>query len=450
MEQKEKSASAGWSRLIQKFKGNEMKYFFIATVVLLYIAAFLCGSPREIWEGMIGIVRTRDALITDYIAVAGAGACFMNAALVSTIGLTVTLATGIPFTGPTIAALFINIGYAFWGKNAVNILPVLLGTFLYAKSHHLHFGRYIYTALFGTCLAPFVTEVVYLLPFSLPVNIVFAVLAGVVIGYLLPPIAAHTVSMHMGYNLFNVGFAAGVLAFVLFCILRSFGVEAQTVLIWQEGRPLWMMVSLYGYFAASFLLGYFLSGRKLSKLIALFRHPGRAVADFVLMDGPGATLMNMGLVGVIGLTYILLVGGDLGGPVVGGLLMAFGFAAFGAHGKNYPPVVLGVFLFSLISTHTLTTPGMQIASLFAVGLAPIAGQFGPLAGVLAGMLHGAIVMCTSSMYGGLNLYNNGFSAGWVAIFMVPVLESFITRFGDKKTRRRNKAAQKVTKPGERL
>ena len=63
---------------MEKSKGNEMKYFFIATVVLLYIAAFLCGSPREIWEGMIGIVRTRDALITDYIAVAGAGACFFN------------------------------------------------------------------------------------------------------------------------------------------------------------------------------------------------------------------------------------------------------------------------------------------------------------------------------------------------------------------------------------
>ena len=81
---------------------------------------------------------------------------------------------------------------------------------------------------------------------------------------------------------------------------------------------------------------------------------------------------------------------------------------------------------------------MQIASSFAVGLAPIAGQFGPLAGVLAGMLHGAIVMCTSPMYGGLNLYNNGFSAGWVAIFMVPVLESFITRFGDRKARREKK------------
>ena len=66
-----------------------------------------------------------------------------------------------------------------------------------------------------------------------------------------------------------------------------------------------------------------------------------------------------------------------------------------------------------------------------VGVAPIAGEFGFAAGVFSGMLHVAIVMCTAQMYGGLNLYNNGFSTGWVAIFMVPLLESFMKRFGRK-------------------
>jgi len=37
-------------------------------------------------------------------------------------------------------------------------------------------------------------------------------------------------------------------------------------------------------------------------------------------------------------------------------------------------------------------------------------------------------VCTSSLYGGLNLYNNGFSTGLVAIVLVPVLESFIKGF----------------------
>ena len=69
-----------------------------------------------------------------------------------------------------------------------------------------------------------------------------------------------------------------------------------------------------------------------------------------------------------------------------------------------------------------------------MGLAPIAGRFGVIAGIVAGMLHTAIVMCTSQMYGGLNLYNNGFSAGWVAIIMVPAIESFLMEYGRRKRR----------------
>lgn len=425
-------------KIAKAWKGNEMKYFFLATLMLLYVAAFLCGNPLEICKGLLTIVTSRDALITDYFALAGYGAAFFNVALVTTMCVILVLVEKVPFTGPTLAALFINIGYGFWGKNPVNILPILLGTYLYASLHHKHFGRYIYTALFGTCLAPFVTEMVYMLPFSTMWNLVIAVLVCVFIGFILPPLSMHTASMHMGYSLFNVGFSAGVLAFVLCCVFKAFGLESEPVLIWQTGRPLWLMVVMYAYFAATIVTGFFLSGRKLGKVLAICRHPGRAVADFVLMDGPGATLMNMGLVGIIGLTYILLIGGDLSGPVLGAIFMAFGFASFGVHMRNYLPVLAGVVIFSLISNHNVVDPGIQLAALFALGLAPIAGQFGVIPGIISGMLHSAVVMCTSDMYGGLNLYNNGFSAGWVAIFMVPTIESFMNHFETRKHQRKKK------------
>ncbi len=160
--------------------------------------------------------------------------------------------------------------------------------------------------------------------------------------------------------------------------------------------------------------------------------PGRAVADFVLMDGAGATLMNMGLVGIVCELYILLVGGDFSGPIVGAVLAVFGFSAFGVHIKNYLPVLAGVYLSTFFTVFSPDTPGIQLAAVFSAGLAPIAGQFGVLAGMIAGFLHAAVVMCTGQMYGGLNLYNNGFSAGWVAIIMVPVIESFMKHFKERK------------------
>ncbi len=424
--------------LRRKMEGKELKIFSILSAVLLYVAAFVSGTPAQIARGMVTIVLSRDALITDYFELSGYGAGFFNAALILTIAIVLVAVLKIPFTGLTMAALFIDAGYGLWGKNPINILPILLGTWIYARMHRSHMSRYIYTALFGTCLSPFVTEMVYLLPFHWSVNLVCAVLVGVFVGFILPPLSMHTASMHMGYNLFNVGFSGGILAFVVVCVLRSFGLECEPVLIWKVGRPVVLVVAMYLYFMLAIVLGLISCKGDLKQYRKILHHPGRAVADFAIMNGDGATLINMGTMGMAALTYVLLVKGDLAGPVFGAILMVIGFSAFGAHIKNYLPVLLGVFLSTFLTQYSPSTPGILLAAMFAVGLSPIAGQFGVVAGVFAGILHSAIVMCTSSLYGGLNLYNNGFSAGWVAIVMIPVLESFMRHFEDRKHRKKSK------------
>lgn len=418
--------------------GKEMYAFSAATALLLFLAAFLLASPDELLRGMVTIVLTRDALVTDYFELAGFGAAFFNAGLVMSMAILLIRLQKIPFTGLTMAVLFINAGFALFGKNPINVLPMLLGTWLYAKFHRSGMNRYIYTALFGSCLAPMVTELVYLLPFSFAANLGIAIAVGIFSGFVLPPLSVHTASMHMGYNLFNMGFAGGLFAFVMMCVLQSFSLESSSVFIWSYGRPLWLLIGLYLYFAAALLFGLFLNKNCLRSLLKLMRHPGRAVADFVLMDGVPATLVNMGIIGLLCTTYILLIGGDLSGPVVGAVLTAFGFAAFGVHARNYLPVLAGVLLSTFVTHMQPTTPGIQMGAVSAVGLAPVAGQFGIRAGIIAGMLHAAVTVCSSSLYGGLNLYNNGFSTGLVAIVLVPALESFIKGYQTKKEQKRKR------------
>ncbi len=426
----------------ERLEHKELKIFCGFSIVLLFLAGIV-GMIKEgegilsVFRGLWTIVISRDALITDYFGLAGYGAALMNAVLVMAMGLGLLHQEEFKFTGLTMAAVFINVGDGLWGKNPVNILPILLGASVYAKVHGYRLGRYLYTALFGTSLAPLVTELVFLLPFDRKINLLMAVGSGILIGFVLPGLSVHTASMHMGFSLFNVGFSAGILAFVLVCILKSFGLECESVLIWREGRPLWIGAGLYGYFLLTFLYGLYLNRGEIKGVLKIWKHPGRAVADFVLMEGVGNTLMNMAMVGAVCETYIYLIGGDLSGPVVGAILTAFGFAAFGAHVKNYVPVLLGVYLSTYLNQFTPETPGVQLAAIFAVGLAPIAGRFGVIAGILAGMLHVAIATCTSQMYGGLNLYNNGFSAGWVAIIMVPVLESFMLEYKNRKRKNQN-------------
>ena len=423
-------------------KKNGLKYFIYITLALLYFAAASFSHPQELASGLRSIILSRDALITDYFELVGYGPAFFNAALVMTISLVMIEYAELPFTGLTIAAVFINTGFGFWGKNVVNILPIHFGTILYAKAHNTPMSRYTYTALFATCLAPFVTELTYILPFGLWGNLAIAIIAGLFVGYVLPPLSQHTASMHMGYSLFNVGFSGGTLAFVMFCVLKSFGIESQSVFIWKAEQHPKLIIGVYIYLLAAFLLGFYMNEGKMKNLLKIFKHPGRAVADFVLMDGPGATLMNMALTGTAALTYAMLIDADFSGPVLGCLFTVFGFAAFGAHLRNYLPVLLGVYLSTFLTQYSPNDAGMIIAAFFVVGVAPIAGQFGVIPGILAGMLHSCIVMCTSQMYGGLNLYNNGFSCGLVAIVMIPALESFMRGYEVRNQQRKLKRESK--------
>ena len=184
-----------------------------------------------------------------------------------------------------------------------------------------------------------------------------------------------------------------------------------------------MVVLLSGLFACGVLLGC----RSPGAYRRVLRHSGRAVADFIILDGPGIALVNMALVGSVGLAYLLMLynqGVRLNGPLVCCLFAMTGFGAFGKHPRNILPVMGGAVLAALLMVKVpITSPGVLLATLLCTCLAPIAGQFGGYWGAAAGFLHMTIVQNTSILHGGMNLYNNGFAAGLVCILMVPIIEA---------------------------
>ncbi len=157
------------------------------------------------------------------------------------------------------------------------------------------------------------------------------------------------------------------------------------------------------------------------------RLSGQAPSDFVSQFGIGPTLANMGLAGAIGMVYILAVGGDLNGPVIGAIFTIVGFAAYGKHPRNIVPIMLGVFLGSLAKPWNAGDPSIQLAALFGTTLAPIAGRFGWHWGIVAGFVHSSAALSVGSVHAGLNLYNNGFAAGIVASVLVPVIMAIQSR-----------------------
>ena len=124
---------------------------------------------------------------------------------------------------------------------------------------------------------------------------------------------------------------------------------------------------------------------------------------------------------------VLIVDGDLNGPTIGGIFTIVGFSTTGKHLRNIAPIMLGVVVAGISKDWEVNEPSPMLALLFSTTLAPVAGEFGILVGMLAGFLHSSVALNVGMVYGGMNLYNNGFAGGIVAIFMVPVIQSIMDR-----------------------
>lgn len=402
---------------------------FVCTTLLLFAAvlllfAFCVQSPREIAHGMMRICTEPARLVTDYIALAGLGAAFFNSGLLMLASVLLLRGLHLPFTGMSVACCFLMGGFALFGKNPFNILPILGGTALYAAYQKEKVSQYIYVALFGTTLSPIVTEMSLLSArWTGALPRVFPLAVGLLIGFILPSISAYTLRVHQGYNLYNVGFAAGLIGMVLVSMLKSFGNSYATRLLWSSGNNVLLGGLLTVLFGVLFMTGWCLNGMRLHGMGHLMRHSGRVIADFIVLDGYPVTLMNMGIVGLFATLFVVGVGGALNGPTIGGIFTIVGFGAFGKHMRNMIWIMLGVVLAAELSIHQVNDPSVLLAVLFSTGLAPIAGQFGPFWGIVAGMLHTWVVLNIGVLYEGLNLYNNGFSAGLVCIVLLPLMQA---------------------------
>ena len=401
---------------------NRIRYLVFVSLLTLF-TGFVFNTPSEILKGLGRIITSSSILLTDYMVVGSIGSAFVNSGILMLIAIFLAIRNHTSFSGPLVAAVFTIGGFAFFGKNLYNIWPIMGGVMLYAKYQNESFGKFILPAFFGTALGPLVSQISF--GFFLPpvLGISLGILSGIIAGFILPPLANHFIRFHLGYNLYNIGFTSGIIGLLFMSILRGVNLETPATLILLKGHTKGLSVYLAVLFLSMIIYGFSTCTDIVKGLSHLFSHPGRLVSDFVASDGFPVTLINMGLLGFLSTAYVTLTGGTLNGPILGGIFTVVGFGAFGKHVRNVIPVMAGIYLANMVFHWEVSSTTSLIAALFATTLAPIAGAYGIIPGIIAGFLHMAVVMNVGYLHGGLNLYNNGFSGGFVAAIMVPILDS---------------------------
>lgn len=407
---------------------ENLNYFVLSAIpILLIMLGFLVDTPREVLHGLYKIILNRDVLLVDYLAIGGMGATFINAGLTTLFCIIIMYVSNTPITGPLIAAVITVLGFSFMGKNIVNVWPIFIGGFIYAKYKKLELKNVLVPVFFITTLAPVVTEIALGLKLNYMISIPLAIIVGILIGFVVTPMAGHMSKFHDGYNLYNIGFTGGVLGTLIASLLRGFGFILETQSILSTEYSIYMRNILIIISLLYILFGFLINRNSFNGYLNIFKHSGRFLTDFIDRFGFGLALINMGIMGLISVLYVILVMGVFNGPVVAGIITVIAFSAFGKNPINSIPIFIGVYIAASLKIFDVASTSMIIAALFGTTLAPIAGVYGTIAGVLAGFLHVSIVSNIISVHGGLSLYNNGFSGGIVAAIMAPILNTFFKR-----------------------
>ncbi|MDL2294017.1 DUF1576 domain-containing protein [Ruminococcaceae bacterium OttesenSCG-928-D13] len=392
---------------------------------LFVVAALIADPPIAILYGLWNIFTHTGHLLTDYVAVGGVGAALINAVITGLCGVGLMHRSDAKPNGAIIMALWLTIGFSFFGKNIFSMAPILYGVWLYSRYQREPFRNYALVALLSSTMCPIVSEFNYSGLFDPLFAFVGSGLLGILVGFFIPIISAATNRVHGGYDLYNIGFAGGIIAMFIVAVRNSLGLPVAPTLEVSDGNNLFFAILLYVLFAM--WCGFSLFDERRETILPdqkrIAGHSGRLVTDYFLLYKESAFL-NMGIMGIIGTTITLVLGAPLNGVSIAGIITMMGFGVFGKHPRNCLPVMAGAVLFACVNQTPLTTPSNIAAILFCTGLAPISGQYGWAWGMLAGVLHTAIVAHVGQVTGGLNLYSNGFAAGFVALVLVPVILAF--------------------------
>lgn len=405
-------------KFAKRIKNIEILTFSLAAIILISFSIYIIYERENVFLGLFRIITSPAILVTDFILVGGIGAAFLNAFLIFFFNLFLVKLFKVKINGIVIASFFTVFGFSFFGKNILNILPFYLGGILYSIYSSTDFSECLTTISFSSALAPFVSAVAFSEnSIANEASFINAILIGVVIGFIIVPLAKSFYDFHEGFDLYNLGFTAGILGAVMVAILKMYNFEIARQNLISTEYDMALVIICASVFLALIIVGFFINDNSFSGYLELIQDNGYK-SDFTLKYGYGLSLINMGISGFIGIIFVAMTEQTFNGPVLAGLFTLVGFSANGKNILNTVPILLGILLGKF---GTNVSPFMlAISGLFGTALAPIAGVFGPIAGIVAGWLHLAVVQNIGLVHGGLNLYNNGFSAGIVAGFLLPI------------------------------
>ena len=434
-----------------------LKLLFAFLTAAFLIAAVCMPDRGTMFSGLWKILTLPSKVSTNYFAVGGYAATFLNMGLVALLSLGLFLVfKGTPNNVSTLAFI-LTLGFGSWGINILNIWPTVFGVMVYCLVKKEKFGANVNAMLFSTGIAPLITDLLIRYPnaeaigFNLP-GLGLALLVGFIIGFFLPAGLANSPKVHKGFDLYSAALPIGMTAFFLQATLfKTMGVSlpaAPDAATLQVASPVIVNTFCCVVFSLCIVFALLL-GCKPKDYWQLLSDPA-LVNNFSSTYGNATFLMNVGIYGLFILGYYNLVGATFNGVTFGVIFCMLACCNSGSHPGNVWPIMLGYVVSSVVFGWLSTLAGgtftgaanaqaIVVGLCYANGLSPIADKYGWRYGFVAAVMHYLLVTSVPSLHGGYCLYNGGFTAALICLILVPELERF---FKTKEERKEARLAKK--------
>ena len=438
-------------------EGSFLKLVFAFLTACFLIAAVIMPDRSTMFTGLWKILSQPSKVSTNYFAVGGYAATFLNMGLVALISLLLfVVCKGTPNNVSTLAFI-LTLGFGSWGINILNIWPTILGVVIYALVKKEKLGGLVNAMLFSTGIAPIITDLLIRYPHAEVVGfnlagLGIALFVGICIGFFLPAGLAHSPAVHKGFDLYSAALPIGMTAFFLNATLyKTMGLKVDSLpLLSDMTVASSSIVNIFCCVVFGLCIVFaFLLGCKPKDYWRLLSDPA-LVNNFSSTYGNATFLMNLGVYGLFILGYYNLIGATFNGVTFGVIFCMLACCNSGSHPGNVWPIMLGYVVASTVFgwlspqvggnfTLPVNAQAIVVGLCYANGLSPIADKYGWKYGFVAAIMHYLLVTSVPNLHGGFCLYNGGFTAALICIILVPELERF---FKTKDERKALKAAKK--------
>ena len=435
---------------MKKIKGMSessfLKLFFVFVGVAFLVAAVCMPDRVHMLNGFWLILSQPCKVTTNYFSVGGFAATFLNMGLVSLIMAALFHVTKTKVNNVSTLAFLLTLGFCSWGINVLNMWFTMLGVVVANLIKKEKFYANVNAMLFTTGVAPVISDLLVRYPHAEVIGfnvlgVVLAIAAGIVVGIIVSAGLPHSPNVHKGFNLYSAALPVGMSMFFLNGVLyKVMGVELPgTTGDMAVGSQSIVNIFCIILFALCVVFALAMGAGKDYWKLLLNRNQVNNVSGTL---GNGVLLMNVGVYGLFILAYYNLIGASFNGVTFGLIFCMLCTCNSGSRPTNVWPIMLGYVVASFVTgwlssllggnfTLAVNAQAIVIGLCYANGLSPICDKYGWAYGTVAAMIHYCLVTLVPGIHGGFCLYNGGFTAIFVCIILVPVLEKFCTLKADR-------------------